>query len=146
MTELSPEQIAEIRGSLDRDSDEFVQDRVVRDLCDTADALRADRDAAMAELSVMRRLAEQDDELSVALFDANRDLGAELKTMRGIAKRLADGWAPCVDTLANPTRYGWEDTTGTRPSGLDDFDLRVEPMTPAEVQAIYGQKEKSDES
>lgn len=59
--------------------------------------------------------------------------GAELETLRGIAKRLADGWALCVN---QPLAHEWE-----------DLDGRVEPMTEAEVHAIYGtEREERDEN
>lgn len=64
---------------------------------------------------------------------AAKELLQELETLRGIAKRLADGWLPARRT--------------------DGTDLWVErrfaggsqPMTPAERAAIYGEEGESDD-
>lgn len=214
MSELSPEQIAEIRSSLDYDSDEFVQDRVVRDLCDTAVHLRARLDEtaeyddelakAWEEVARLRgavgeqtargdkllnrtktlehrllrsrsrrdnlkteleKVTAERDEAIRTRDEANIKLGtleggtvlerlglvettarmhAELEALRGIAKRVSDNWGfPLPGQQLNRSRRRW--------FRLQDGDLnwvgfQEEPMTPAEVQAIYGQKEDSDES
>lgn len=63
---------------------------------------------------------------------------AERETLRGIAKRLADGWVP--------RRYAFIGTYWQRP-GLRSEAFEKEPMTEVEVHAIYGHEteEESDD-
>lgn len=58
------------------------------------------------------------------------DHQAELETLRGIAKRNADGWSP------NRLHRRWEK------GGI--VVEREEPMTDAEIQAIYGSPEEEE--
>lgn len=73
--------------------------------------------------------------INEALFEANQEMGAglaeirvELETLRGIAKRLADGWVP-IEVMRE-----WATVITYRPWDCQDR----EPMTQAEQRAIYG--------
>lgn len=175
MTELTPEQIAEIRRQCEPTKlteEEQAEMRALCEsgrcggcvicwgppikvagcddvlaLCDTVDAVRAEMDVvqqiyiavfdqAHSELDLMA-----DNELAPNLPDADeasvperiaqlRDevmepMVAELETLRGIAKRLREGWY----VVGTDWLY----------SGL--VQSTVEPMTEAEVAAIYGSKD-----
>lgn len=113
---LTPEQVEEIR-TLRR---AVTPDDTVLALCDTVESLRADR----AEVSAkVKTLAEG------LLLCTD-----ELETLRGIAKRSRNRWVPCRDT----TGAYWQRSGAVFVTG---HMVAEEPMTEAEMHAIYGTEE-----
>lgn len=107
-------------------------DRTAVALCDTVESLRAELAASKAfyDLTVSQR--DQAWSEVERLHGLVLELDAELEILRGIAKRSADGWR-LVGPLLGPDRWSWGHVTG-----------QYEPLTEAEVHAIYG-TEESDE-
>lgn len=111
---LSPEQVAEIRRELLDDPAEDPNGWVgtALALCDTVDALRAE--AAQSLAGALCQIEDQQ---------------TELETLRGMARRVRDGWVPSWsdgDWIAE----GWY--------WLHDRRLDSVRLTAAEVKAIYG--------
>lgn len=132
MTELSAEQITEIRAEF-RFPAESPSRIAIQALCDTAEALRAERDAAVEtrdEANIKLGTLEGETVLErLGLVETTARMHAELETLRGIAKRLADGWQNHWEMQTR--EYLWFHTEGGE----------MEPMTSAEVQAIYGKED-----
>lgn len=137
MTELSPEQIAEIRERW-RQLDLAASVEVLA-LCDTADALREQLDKTANEPA--DRMTRRDS-YQWGLAKGRNEAREELETLRGIVERVRDGWSavrpPCdgLDVKQVDCEWKWERQR--------DGVIETDSMTPAEVQAIYGQKEGDD--
>jgi len=125
---LTPEQVAEMRTEaasilkgdmpvgLETEDVEALCETVA--LCDTVDHLRAGYEAKL--------------QLAGDVGNLNLLLQGELETLRGIARRLRDGWRaslPVPPFVHVPSWLG---------EGVND------PMSEAEVSAIYGMKEDSE--
>lgn len=77
------------------------------------------------------RTWEANQELGVALVEAN----AELEVLRGIVARIRDDWKP------------YEQANGSTPRWVragDGGQIEDDPLTPAEVEAIYGKEDGTD--
>lgn len=126
-SELPPKQIDQIRerwAPQRQDKPNWIEPATVVALCDTADAywgLKAQLDRVLGDLS--RQLVEANEGRAAAQ--------RELKTLRGIAKRVSDGWG-----VIPPARR-W-----LRPpiDGVRSFEAEL--MTEAEVAAIYATEAK----
>lgn len=107
---LTPEQVAALRNVVPP-----VPNReTILALCDTVDALWLEN----------HQLAEYVD------GDAVR----EMETLRGIAKRIADGCMPSRDPIDGTLRWHRYGDLGDREGAL----------SPAEVEAIYGKEQSHD--
>lgn len=136
---LSPERVDEIRAYCADPEVPLVGNKDdVLALCDTADAywgLKAELGRVLGDLS--RQLIEANEGRAAA--------ERELETLGGIVARTNDGWGYVLPDAEGDKRIWWrlQDGAGEFVSGPDG--LQQEPMTPAEVEAIYGREEDGDD-
>lgn len=133
MGELTPEQVAEIRREAQKGHAWLNVDAVLKAvlaLCDTVDVLREQLDKTVNEPADR---ATRRDCYQVGLAEGRNQASGELQVLRGVARRLRDGW---FISDANPHgTSGWVRMDG---SCADGWQTRDEPMTEAEMAAIYG--------
>lgn len=151
-TVLRPEQIDEIRRAViaGRGGPVGANAATILALCETAVHLRAEWDAAVEtrdEANIKLGTLEGETVLErLGLVETTGRMHAELETLRGIVARINDGWDYVMPDAAGE-RYIWwrmQDGAGNFVQG-DQYQLQQEPMTPTEVQAIYGQKETASD-